>query len=411
MFKRKKIVFKLFLFFITTSLSGNNYISDKYPTYNYVLSQFGVDSNYIYNNSFKKFVIEKEKSLARFYKNSLKRGKDYIPTFKYMLRDDGLSDLFIYMSMVESGFNPNAISSKKAVGIWQFMPSTARHYNLSVNKYIDERYNPISSTTAAIKYLKKLKKDFGKWYLAIMAYNCGEGRVAKAIKKAGSDDIVVLLDKNQKYIPKETRDYVKKILLLSMIGENNPNNLDIPLAFKSKENTIINYDDEGTAEVFVKRGTNLSILAQIIGVDKNILSRMNTHIQNQDSLVEEITNITIPKDKLAQFYLLYDIDNSQEDLLDFFQSSSEVMALASLKAGAKAPVPSFERTISEIESKDEYFLSYVVENNISIYKLANEYNITMADICKANRFLKTNLEVGEIILIPTTEENFNSLVK
>ena len=336
MFKRKKIVFKLFLFFITTSLSGNNYISDKYPTYNYVLSQFGVDSNYIYNNSFKKFVIEKEKSLARFYKNSLKRGKDYIPTFKYMLRDDGLSDLFIYMSMVESGFNPNAISSKKAVGIWQFMPSTARHYNLSVNKYIDERYNPISSTTAAIKYLKKLKKDFGKWYLAIMAYNCGEGRVAKAIKKAGSDDIVVLLDKNQKYIPKETRDYVKKILLLSMIGENNPNNLDIPLAFKSKENTIINYDDEGTAEVFVKRGTNLSILAQIIGVDKNILSRMNTHIQNQDSLVEEITNITIPKDKLAQFYLLYDIDNSQEDLLDFFQSSSEVMALASLKSGAKA---------------------------------------------------------------------------
>jgi len=213
-------------------------------------------------------VIEKEKSLARFYKNSLKRGKDYIPTFKYMLRDDGLSDLFIYMSMVESGFNPNAISSKKAVGIWQFMPSTARHYNLSVNKYIDERYNPISSTTAAIKYLKKLKKDFGKWYLAIMAYNCGERRVAKAIKKAGSDDIVVLLDKNQKYIPKETRDYVKKILLLSMIGENNPNNLDIPLAFKSKENTIINYDDEGTAEVFVKRGTNLSILAQIIGVDK-----------------------------------------------------------------------------------------------------------------------------------------------
>jgi membrane-bound lytic murein transglycosylase D len=315
------------------------------------------------------------------------------------------------MSMVESGFNPNAISSKKAVGIWQFMPSTARHYDLSVNKYIDERYNPISSTTAAIKYLKKLKKDFGKWYLAIMAYNCGEGRVAKAIKKAGSDDIVVLLDKNQKYIPKETRDYVKKILLLSMIGENNPNNLDIPLAFKSKENTIINYDDEGTAEVFVKRGTNLSILAQIIGVDKNILSRMNTHIQNQDSLVEEITNIIIPKDKLAQFYLLYDIDNSQEDLLDFFQSSSEVMASASLKSGAKAPVPSFERTISEIESKNEYFLSYVVENNISIYKLANEYNITMADICKANRFLKTNLEVGEIILIPTTEENFNSLVK
>lgn len=359
-----------------------------------------MDSSYIYNNSFSSFIIKKEKSLTRFYKNSIKRGKDYIPTFKYMLRDDGLSDLFIYMSMVESGFNPNAISSKKAVGIWQFMPSTARHYNLSVNKYIDERYNPISSTTAAIKYLKKLKKDFGKWYLAIMAYNCGEGRVAKAIKKAGSDDIVVLLDENQKYIPKETRDYVKKILLLSMIGENNPNNLDIPLAFKFKENTIINYDDEGVVEVFVKRGTNLSILAQIIGVDENILSKMNSHIKNQDSMVEEITNITIPKSKLAQFYLLYDIDNS-----------SEVMASASQKAGTKAPIPSFERTLSEIEPKDEYFLSYIVESNISIYKLANEYNITMGDICKANRFLKTNLEIGEIILIPTTEENFNTLAK
>ncbi len=400
MLKKRKRIFKLFLFFVTTFLYSDNYIINKYPTYNYVLSQFGVDNNYIYNNSFNKFVIKKEKSLTRFYKNSIKRGKDYIPTFKYMLRDDGLSDLFIYMSMVESGFNPNVISPKKAVGIWQFMPSTARHYNLSVNKYIDERYNPISSTTAAIKYLKKLKKDFGKWYLAIMAYNCGEGRVAKAIKKAGSDDIVVLLDENQKYIPKETREYVKKILLLSMIGENNPYNSNIPLAFKFKENTIINYDDEGVVEVFVKRGTNLSILAQIIGVDKNILSKMNSHIKNQNSMVEEITNITIPKNKLAQFYLLYDIDNS-----------SEVMASALPKAGAKAPVPSFERTLSEIKPKDEYFLSYIVENNISIYKLANEYNITMGDICKANRFLKTNLEIGEIILIPTTEEHFNTLVR
>ena len=379
MYKIKYII----LISLFTSLYANT-ITNRYPSYHFVLSQFGVNSDYIYDSSFIDFIDKKEKSLIKFYKNSIKRGQTYIPIFKNMLRDDGLSEQFIYISMVESGFNPNIISSKKAVGMWQFMPTTARNYNLNVNHYIDERYNPISSTTAAIKYLKKLKRDFGKWYLAVMAYNCGEGRVAKAIKKAGSDDITTLLNKDKRYIPKETIDYVKKILLLSMIGENQSTTI---FTNYLQEDTIINYDDEGVAEVFVKKHTNLSILAQIIGVDIDILSKMNSHIKNQDSLEEEITNILIPIEKLPQFYLLYDIENEEEENLN---NNIDIL---------------------ETKSKDDYFISYVVESNLSIESLANEYNLTMGDICKVNGFLKTDLTIGEVILIPTSKELFNSLVK
>ena len=93
-------------------------VSEKFPSYSYVFEEFDIDEAYIYDDTFVDFVKKNEKRYQRFYQNSLKRGGHLIPTFKSMLIRDGLSDLFVYMSMIESGFSTDCVSCKSAVGIW-----------------------------------------------------------------------------------------------------------------------------------------------------------------------------------------------------------------------------------------------------------------------------------------------------
>jgi len=111
----------------------------------------------------------------------------YFPLIKKMLIKNNLPPSLVYMAMAESSFKNRAYSKARAVGIWQFMPRTAKNFGLNINLYVDERRDPIKATKAAIKYLKYLHGIFGKWYLSILAYNCGEGRVLRAIKRAKSD--------------------------------------------------------------------------------------------------------------------------------------------------------------------------------------------------------------------------------
>ncbi|MBN2824623.1 MAG: lytic transglycosylase domain-containing protein [Campylobacterales bacterium] len=351
------ITFTLFFaYFIHAS------IIERYPSYSYVLNELDIDGGYIFDSDFEAFVSKNEKSLKKFYKNSLKRGSHYLPTFKYLLLDDGMSDLFIYLSMIESGLKPNALSPKKAAGLWQFMPSTARHYSLTINGYMDERYDPISSTQAAISYLKKLHKDFGKWYLAIMAYNCGEGRVASAIKRSGSKELSVLIDDDSKYLPKETREYIKKIILLSMIGEN------ITLGFDGSDEIFASkYDD--IEKLTLPKDTNLTLLWQKLDMNHKEFVAMNPHLSKQKILQEKCT-IIIPQDKLANYYLCY------------------------------------ETAISKKEPPKEHLISYVAQHNISLEKVAKEYNSSLEAIFVANNFSKLSIKEGEMVVIPVTQKVF-----
>ncbi|SHO81510.1 Membrane-bound lytic murein transglycosylase D precursor [hydrothermal vent metagenome] len=367
MVEYKIIIVKLLLILLTINLHSFD-IVEKYPSYSYVLSEFEIDSSYIVDREFQTFIRKKESSLKRFYKSSLARGGHYLPTFKYMLIENDMSDLFIYLSMIESGLKADAISPKKAGGLWQFMPSTARIYNLTFNGYIDQRYDPILSTNSAIKYLKTLHKKFGKWYLAIMAYNCGEGRLSKAIKKAGSDDISILTNNEYKYLPKETRDYIKKIILLAMIGEN------ISLGFE-ESNTLYKYDD--ITEVELKKGANLYLLAQKIDMSIDEFFTLNPHIQ-KSKILNQDCKIIIPKDKLAQYYILYD-------------------ALISKDIESKIVV------------KKNHLISYIATKKISVEEVAKENNSTMAEIFITNNFSKEFLEEGEVIIIPVSQDRFDNM--
>ena len=302
-FKMPSVWLYIVKFFTIISISTVTLFSlsleNKYPSYTYVFNEFDVDTSYLYNEEFKDFVQKNEKSLKHFYRRSLKRGETLLPMMQGLLLEDGVSDLFIYLSMIESGFSTDIVSPKKAVGLWQFMPATAKHYDLTVCGDYDERCNAVSSTTAAMRYLNKLHRQFGKWYLAAMAYNCGEGRLQRAIKKAGSDDLSILTNNQNKFLPKETRDYIRKILLIAMIGES----------------SLIGFDDvtpthNDYVEVEVDKNTSVKKVAKMIKMDYKKLLSINKNMSYLNH--KSYYKLTIPMEKIYAFYLRYDMPEVEE---------------------------------------------------------------------------------------------------
>jgi hypothetical protein len=147
-------------------------------------------------------------------RKTMKVGMDRSNTFLEMarakFREAGIPEDLVWLAFVESVWNPRAVSPAAAGGLWQFMPVTATDYGLKVQSGCDERNDPVKQTRVAAKYLHDLYTIFGNWELAMAAYNSGEPRVMGAIVKNGRADFWEMYDKQ--LLPKETRDYVPKIL-------------------------------------------------------------------------------------------------------------------------------------------------------------------------------------------------------
>ena len=154
----------------------------------------------------------------RHMKRYLERSTRYLPTMKRILHDRGLPEELAYLQFVESGFNPKAYSSAAAVGYWQFIRGTGKSYNLRIDGYIDERRDPILSTHAAASYFHALYSLFGDWYLAMAAYNWGEGRVKRAVMKYKTRNYFELA--RRKKMPRETAEYVPKLMAAIHIAKN-----------------------------------------------------------------------------------------------------------------------------------------------------------------------------------------------
>ena len=193
----------------------------------------------------------------------LHRAGYYLPVMKQMFADSGMPQDLAYLPIIESGFNPHAYSRAHAAGIWQFIPSTGRNYGLRQNYWIDERRDPLKSTGAAMKYLNKLYGDFGNWHIALASYNCGEGGMARAIRRSGN-----VYDYWAISLPKETMNYVP-LYLASLIIAKNP---DV-FGFAMQDSVVFNPDT-----VFVNDCIEMATIAKGIDVPLDTLTRMNPHI-------------------------------------------------------------------------------------------------------------------------------------
>jgi membrane-bound lytic murein transglycosylase D len=157
------------------------------------------------------------------YQGFLDRGGAWVPYMKERLEARGMPLDLIFLSMVESGFNADATSHAGAVGLWQFLRSTGQEYGLTVDRAVDERRDPVKATEAGLDYLERLHDRFGSWYLAMAAYNGGQGRVARIMRqslgreKARSDqDYYRILGR----LPRETQDYVPLIIAAGRIAKD-----------------------------------------------------------------------------------------------------------------------------------------------------------------------------------------------
>ncbi|MFA9561436.1 MAG: lytic transglycosylase domain-containing protein, partial [Nitrospirota bacterium] len=165
------------------------------------------------------------KNLRYFQQGITDRFQSYLDRFHHykeivepIFQEFGLPTDLMYLSLVESGFNPRAFSRARASGPWQFMKATGRMYKLNVNWYVDERRDPIKSTVAAAHHLRDLYDRFGSWPLALAAYNAGSGKVSRAIRKTGSRDFWKI--RRTWYIRRETKDYVPRFIAATLIAKN-----------------------------------------------------------------------------------------------------------------------------------------------------------------------------------------------
>ncbi len=216
---------------------------------------------------FKYFVHDHRRTMERF----IQRTARYLPYIKKVFNERGIPEEIAYLSMVESGGNPNAISPAGAVGLWQFMPYTGRKFGLEQTSWIDERRDPFKATYAASDYLLKLYTDFGDWHLAAAAYNAGEGKIGKAVEGTGATDFFELcrLDCNleeKQRLKEETRQYVPRLLAVAKIMRN------LKLLGFSEPSPADSYDFE---TVTVPPGTSLSGLARTLGLTWDEFSGMN----------------------------------------------------------------------------------------------------------------------------------------
>ena len=289
-----------------------------------------------------------------------------------ILEEEGVPPEIFYVSVIESGLNPVALSYAQALGPWQFIASTGKVYGLEKNWFIDERMDFVKSTYAAARYLKDLKAIFDKvnpedlngenWYLAFAAYNCGAGRVLKEIKRSNSTNF---WDLNR--LPGQTRNYVPKILAIFLINKN-PEKYGFTINNEPDMNWIIKDID---------KQLSFSQISEIANVSPKTLQIYNPEIKR---------GIIQPK-KDSSYYQLRLPANKNYDDFD-----------------------SLYALLNEESTRSLLIVEHTVKRGENLSLISKRYKVKIQDITSMNRIsAKKYLQPGQKLQIPT--QGYDEYVK
>lgn len=283
----------------------------------------------------------------------LRRAGRYREMIARVLREEGLPQDLIYLAQAESAFQPLALSRAGARGMWQFVAYRGQQYGLRRTWWVDERQDPERSTRAAARHLRDLYHEFGDWYLAIAAYNCGPGNVQKGIERTGYADFWELFKRN--VLPRETRNYVPIILALTLIA-------------KDAERYGISVEPE-TPPAFevVKPGhpLDLRLVAETLDVDLDTLRMLNPSLLRLVTPAEPGFELRLPRNTAERFF-------------------SEIAAIPP------------EKWVS--------WRRHRVEPGDTLTSIARRYRVTAASLAEANSLERSEaLHPGQKLVIPAAQ--------
>lgn len=359
-----------------------------------------------------------------YFLKTLKRGNIFMPNLQELLNESDIPNTFLYMAMVESKFLADSKSHKHAAGLWQFMPATAKVYNLNKNREVDERLDPIKSTKAAIEYLKYLHSRFKKWYLAAMAYNCGEARLAQALRKAGTDDLAVLLDDEKEYLPKETREYIKRILVAALLAH------DKKIIKQNNKNHLFGFcSNKKLTKLYFRGGESLAAIAFKIGVPYQKLKACNPHlIKNRLPKDRKMYYVYLPED-LAEKAKKH-LKDTGESFVYYVQPNDTLFLISKrfniklsalrelnphlakhkvLKIGmpltilGKPPKDLPKKSLQK--EKEKYkIITYTTQKRTSLYEISLKFNNKFSTLKKLNPNIGKRIPAGTKLKVVVTEE-------
>lgn len=302
----------------------------------------------------------------------------YFPAFEEIFDLYGVPYEIEYLSVIESALNPRAVSRAGAVGAWQFMYSTGRHYGLTINSLVDERRDPIAATHAAARYLVDLHHIYHDWTLALAAYNCGPGNVNKAIRRSGGKrnfwDIYY-------YLPRETRGYVPAFIAATYVMNYYEDHLitRAPLSLPRVVDTIM-----------VNEPVHLKQVAGVLDIPIELLRDINPQYR-QDIVPGTATKgyaIAIPQDQVAAFIDLQDSIFAYKDSL-FFDPGKMVATPQHYTSRYSVDLPS-----------DKYDkLYYSVKSGDNVGYIADWYDVRASDLRYWNNISRNIIRVGQKLVI------------
>ncbi|MFQ5991517.1 MAG: transglycosylase SLT domain-containing protein [Nitrospiraceae bacterium] len=284
----------------------------------------------------------------------LARLNHYKPLVEQIFAEFDLPPDLVYLSLIESGFNPRAYSRARATGPWQFMKGTGKHYGLRVNWYVDERRDPMKSTVAAARYLRDMYDLFGSWPLALAAYNAGERKVQRALRKARAESYWEIAQ--TRYLRRETREYVPKFMAAAIIAKNPEQ-----FGFNLEQPDVHQFD-----EVTVRRSVHLQAVARATGIPYPELRRLNPELRRK---------VTPPYD--SEYYL-------------------------KVPAGTKETV---EKAFSGIKTWQVKKSGkngkgwYKVRVGDSLWKIARRFRTTVAELKALNNLMSHRIKPGDLLAI------------
>lgn len=317
------------------------------------------------------------------------------------------------LPMIESAFNPTALSPASASGIWQFMPATGRHYGLRQDNWYDGRGDFTAATQAALDYLNKLYLDFGDWQLALAAYNCGEGCVSRAIQKNALEGLPT--DYASLNLPNETRHYVPRLLAIkNLIGNPEEYGLEIE-ALPNQP-----YFDQVT----VQASMDVHSAARLAGMSSDEFIALNAAFPRKLIHSDTPVNLLLPIDKVKTFqrnlesgrwdsWKPYVAKKGERPSAIAKRFGVSVTRLAEhnqfhLKRGKfvraqtiLVPVKGRETAVAARPPSPAG--QHVVQRGETLFGVARSYGLSIAQVSEANPSLGTQLKVGQVIRLPAGE--------